>query len=65
MEYRIFGTSGHITFDVNGGMATLFSADGSIERLPDLALELRYPEWAPAQKPRSCRRIACCQRLAG
>lgn len=49
MEYRFFGTDGHITFDVNGGTATLFAADGSSKRLPDQPLEERYPEWAPAQ----------------
>ena len=48
LEYRIFGSQGHVLFDVNGGTASVHGADGSSEQLPPLAPEHRYPEWAPA-----------------
>jgi predicted dehydrogenase len=49
LEYRIFGRSGHILFDVNGGVATLHLADGSVEEFESPQPEQRYPEWAPAR----------------
>jgi predicted dehydrogenase len=48
LEYRIFGTEGHIFFDVYEGTASIRTADGSVEALAILPEELRYPEAAPA-----------------
>jgi predicted dehydrogenase/L-rhamnose mutarotase len=48
LEYRIFGSEGHVLFDVNGGTASVHDADGRSEELPALPAERRYPEWAPA-----------------
>jgi predicted dehydrogenase len=48
LEYRIFGERGHIAFDVNEGSAVIHGPDGDIDRLPGLAAEERYPDWAPA-----------------
>jgi predicted dehydrogenase len=48
LEYRIFGDLGHIVFDVNEGLAVIHGADGEMHRLPGLAAEERYPDWAPA-----------------
>jgi predicted dehydrogenase len=47
LEYRIFGTGGHIVFDVNDGYGAVFGSDGEVERLPAVAAEERYPDWAP------------------
>jgi predicted dehydrogenase len=47
LEYRIFGTNGHIVFDVNDGYAAIFGPDGELERLPAVPAEERYPDWAP------------------
>ena len=49
LEFRIFGPEGHVIFDVNGGMASIHGADGSIEQLEGSPEAERYPEWAPAQ----------------
>ena len=49
LEYRIFGTDGHVFFDVYAGTASIHLADGSVETLPELPEEERYPEWAPVQ----------------
>jgi predicted dehydrogenase len=48
LQYRIYGTNGHIHLDVSEGEATLFDADNP-EGIPGppLALEQRYPERAP------------------
>ncbi|HET7829556.1 MAG TPA: Gfo/Idh/MocA family oxidoreductase [Candidatus Limnocylindrales bacterium] len=48
LEYRIFGDQGHIDFDVNEGLAVIHGRDGEVHRLPGLAVEERYPDWAPA-----------------
>lgn len=48
LEYRIFGSNGHILFDVNEGAAVIHGARGEVHRLPGLAAEERYPDWAPA-----------------
>jgi predicted dehydrogenase/L-rhamnose mutarotase len=48
LEYRIFGRDGHVLFDVGEGRASVHLADGSVERLPELPPERRYPEGAPA-----------------
>lgn len=48
LEYRIFGTKGHILFDVNEGAAVIHGARGEVQRLPGLPAEERYPDWAPA-----------------
>jgi predicted dehydrogenase len=47
LEYRIFGTEGHIVLDVNGGTAAIHRSDGSVESLVELPAASRYPEWAP------------------
>ena len=49
LEYRIFGSAGHVLFDVNAGTATIHDDDGSTEALPELPPEQRYPEWAPVE----------------
>jgi predicted dehydrogenase len=48
LEYRIFGTRGHVVFDVNEGVAIIHGVDGEVHRLPGLPAEERYPDWAPA-----------------
>lgn len=48
LEYRIFGANGHILFDVNEGTAVIHRPRGEVHRLPGLAAEERYPDWAPA-----------------
>jgi predicted dehydrogenase len=48
LEYRIFGSRGHILFDVNAGDAVIHGLGGEVHRLPGLAAEERYPDWAPA-----------------
>jgi predicted dehydrogenase/L-rhamnose mutarotase len=48
LEYRLFGSEGHVLFDVNAGTASVHHADGRSEELPPLPPERRYPEWAPA-----------------
>ena len=48
LQYRIFGERGHIAFDVNEGSAVIHGPNGEIDRLPGLAVEERYPDWAPA-----------------
>lgn len=48
LEYRIFGDRGHITFEVHEGLAVIHGRDGELHRLPGLAVEERYPDWAPA-----------------
>ena len=48
LEYRLFGSEGHVLFDVNGGTASVHGADGQTEELAPLAAERRYPERAPA-----------------
>jgi predicted dehydrogenase len=47
LEYRIYGTDGHIALDVQQGEVSIHDADG-VERLPKLALEDRYPLRAPS-----------------
>jgi predicted dehydrogenase len=48
LEYRIFGSAGHILFDVNEGVAVIHGLHGEVHRLPGLPAEERYPDWAPA-----------------
>lgn len=48
LEYRIFGSAGHILFDVNEGVAVIHGLQGEVHRLPGLPAEERYPDWAPA-----------------
>jgi len=48
LEYRIFGSEGHILFDVNEGVAVIHGQRGEVHRLPGLPAEERYPDWAPA-----------------
>ena len=48
LEYRIFGSAGHIVFDVNEGTAVIHGLRGEVHRLPGLPTEERYPDWAPA-----------------
>jgi predicted dehydrogenase len=48
LEYRIFGSAGHILFDVNEGVAVIHGLRGEVHRLPGLPEEERYPDWAPA-----------------
>jgi predicted dehydrogenase len=48
LEYRIFGSDGHILFDVNEGVAVIHGLRGEVHRLPGLPAEERYPDWAPA-----------------
>jgi predicted dehydrogenase/L-rhamnose mutarotase len=47
LEYRLFGSRGHVLFEVNRGTASVHDADGRSEQLPALPPERRYPEWAP------------------
>jgi predicted dehydrogenase len=47
LEYRLFGSDGHILFDVNEGLASIYGQDGFVERLPAPPIEERYPDWAP------------------
>ncbi len=47
LEYRIFGTDGHVVFDVNEGHAAIHARDGEFHRLPALPVDERYPDWAP------------------
>jgi hypothetical protein len=49
LELRLFGDAGHLVWDVNAGRASLHGRDGSVEALPPLAPEDRYPEAAPAR----------------
>ena len=47
LHLRVFGTGGHISFDVNRGLASIYT--GSVQDLPVLATAAeRYPEHAPA-----------------
>jgi len=48
LEYRFFGSAGHILFDVNEGVAVIHGLRGEVHRLPGLPAEERYPDWAPA-----------------
>ena len=48
LEYRIFGSAGHIVFDVKEGTAVIHGLRGEVHRLPGLPTEERYPDWAPA-----------------
>ena len=48
LEYRIFGSAGHVVFDVNEGTAVIHGLRGEVHRLPGLPTEERYPDWAPA-----------------
>jgi predicted dehydrogenase len=48
LEYRIFGSDGHVVFDVNEGVAIIHGLRGEVHRLPGLPAEERYPDWAPA-----------------
>jgi predicted dehydrogenase/L-rhamnose mutarotase len=48
LEYRLFGSAGHVLFDVLAGTASVHDAEGHSEELPLLPPERRYPEWAPA-----------------
>jgi len=48
LEYRLFGSDGHILFDVNEGLASIHGPGGSVEGLPAPPMEERYPDWAPA-----------------
>jgi predicted dehydrogenase len=54
LEYRIFGKDGYVSYDVMAGRATFRGENGSIEALPELELEQRYPHWAPAQNLVDC-----------
>lgn len=49
LEYRIFGSGGHVCIDVIGGTASVHGPDGTVEPRPVLSLEERYPEAAPVQ----------------
>ena len=49
LEYRIFGTAGHVAIDVTAGTASIHGIDGAIEHLPELPPGDRYPEAAPVQ----------------
>jgi len=48
LEYRIFGTGGHVVFDVGRGRLHLHTRSG-IEQAPLLAEADRYPEGAPVR----------------
>jgi len=47
LEYRIFGSEGHIALDVQQGQLSIHDGDG-VERLPTLPVEKRYPQAAPS-----------------
>lgn len=49
LEYRLFGREGHVTFDVIAGRATFHGADGAVEEISELPLQLRYPQLEPAR----------------
>ena len=48
LEYRIFGSRGHVLFDVNNATAAIHSAQRDCETLDPIPLADRYPEAAPA-----------------
>jgi predicted dehydrogenase len=48
LEYRIFGSEGHVLFDVNNGTLEWHTRDG-VERAAPLPESERYPEAAPAR----------------
>jgi predicted dehydrogenase len=48
LEYRIFGATGHLLFDVNEGRAVVHDGAGATHELPPLEPAARYPEAAPA-----------------
>jgi predicted dehydrogenase len=48
LEYRIFGETGHVVFDVNTAHALVHDRNGGERRLPSLDPARRYPEDAPA-----------------
>ncbi len=48
VRYEIFGRDGHVVFDVNRGVAEVYDAAG-VEQLPEISLEERIPNWAPAE----------------
>jgi predicted dehydrogenase/L-rhamnose mutarotase len=48
LEYRLFGTDGHLLFDVLAGTASVHASDGRSEELAPLPADRRYPEWGPA-----------------
>ena len=47
LELRIFGTGGHIRWDVNEGRGSVHGPDGTSRGLPVLDASDRYPEAAP------------------
>lgn len=49
LTYRLYGTEGHVAWDVYEGRAAIHHRDGSVERLPDLDPADTYPERAPAR----------------
>lgn len=49
LGYRLYGTDGHVEWDVYAGRASIHHRDGRVERLPDLDPADTYPEQAPAR----------------
>ncbi|MDX6401328.1 MAG: hypothetical protein QOF27_1934 [Gaiellaceae bacterium] len=49
LELRIFGTEGHVTFDVMQGQAAIHRKAGQIDELPPLPPDDRYPMYEPAR----------------
>jgi predicted dehydrogenase len=47
LEYRVFGTRGHLVLDIQGGSMAIHDASG-VEHAPPLDEALRYPHWAPS-----------------
>lgn len=49
LELRIFGTSGHVVFDVMAGHAAIHREVGRIDELPTIPLADRYPMHEPVR----------------
>jgi predicted dehydrogenase len=49
LEYRLFGETGYVRFDVMQGVVAFHSVDGTVEEFPSLELSDRYPYHAPAR----------------
>ena len=49
LELRIFGTAGHVAFDVMAGLAAIHGEHGRIVSLPTIPLDDRYPMHEPVR----------------
>jgi predicted dehydrogenase len=49
LDYRIFGTEGYVMLDVLDGTCTIYSNDGTVQRLDPTPPDRRYPQEATAR----------------